>query len=76
MDRAGHPDLEAVLAELYAREINCGIQTFFDSGIRAWIGDELNGQAASKTFAVGQVDEAAAWLLEEANRRYPLGERS
>lgn len=71
MDSAGHTNLEAVLRELYDREINCGLQTFFDSGIRAWLGDELNGRAIDQIFAIDQVDEAVAWLLAEANRRYP-----
>jgi hypothetical protein len=36
------PDLERVL-QLHDSEINAGVQTFFDAGMRVWIGDEMNG---------------------------------
>jgi hypothetical protein len=36
-------DLERVLQQLHDSEINAGIQTFYDAGIRVWIGDESNG---------------------------------
>jgi hypothetical protein len=32
-------DLERVLQQLHDREINAGVQTFYDAGMRAWIGD-------------------------------------
>lgn len=31
---------------LYASEINCGIESFWDGGWRVWIGDYMNGIAA------------------------------
>jgi hypothetical protein len=36
-------DLESVLQQLHDSEINAGVQTFFDAGMRVWIGDEMNG---------------------------------
>jgi hypothetical protein len=35
--------LDDAIATLYAREINCGCETFWDGGMRVWIGDEING---------------------------------
>jgi hypothetical protein len=35
--------LERVLQQLHDSEINAGVQTFFDAGMRVWIGDEMNG---------------------------------
>jgi hypothetical protein len=37
-------DLEHILQQLHDSEINAGgVQTFFDAGMRIWIGDEANG---------------------------------
>jgi hypothetical protein len=35
--------LDDAIAALYLREINCGCETFWDGGIRVWIGDVMNG---------------------------------
>jgi hypothetical protein len=68
--------LEEVLKRLHDSEINAGIQTFFDGGLRAWIGDPLNGRVASA--AVSRDDVAwgidgsiARWLHEAALALYP-----
>jgi len=75
---AGAPrrSLQHVLAELHASEINAGLQTFFDAGVRVWIGDELNGRDAEATL--GDCDAAwrddaslAHWLHETALRLFP-----
>jgi hypothetical protein len=34
-------DLEHILQQLHDSEINAGVQTFYDAGMRVWIGDEL-----------------------------------
>src|SRR6185437_8492376 len=39
--------LEEVLKRLHDSEINAGLQSFFDDGLRVWIGDPLNGVEAS-----------------------------
>jgi hypothetical protein len=38
------PDLERVPQQLHDSEINAGVQTFYEAGMRVWIGDELNGK--------------------------------
>lgn len=63
--------LTKVIRRLYASEINCGLQTFWDGGLEAWIGDEMNGRRASETFGLGDLGEVATWLHDEALRLYP-----
>lgn len=68
--------LERVIKSLHESEINTGLQSFSDCGLRAWIGDELNGIEASG--AVGERDPGwdsfsavARWLHRTAIRLYP-----
>jgi len=35
--------LDDAIAAPYAREINYGRETFWDGGIKIWIGDTMNG---------------------------------
>jgi hypothetical protein len=51
-------DLERVLQQLHDSEINAGVQTFYDAGMRIWIGDEANG-IQSETTIDGTVSFAA-----------------
>ena len=44
------PPLERVLQQLHDSEINAGVQTFYDAGMRVWIGDEANGIQAETTI--------------------------
>jgi hypothetical protein len=44
------PDLEQILQQLHDSEINAGVQTFYDTGMRVWIGDESNGIYAETTI--------------------------
>ena len=72
-------DLEHVLQQLRDSEINAGVQTFFDAGMRIWIGDEMNGiqaetvinrtRAARLKWPEGL--SAANWLHETALHMYP-----
>lgn len=72
-------DLERVLQTLHDSEINAGVQTFFDAGMRVWIGDEVNGIQAETVFTrMGSTERrwpegltAASWLYETALRLYP-----
>ena len=72
-------DLERVLQALHDSEINAGVQTFFDAGLRVWIGDEVNGIQAETVFTrMGSTERmwpegltAASWLYETALRLYP-----
>jgi hypothetical protein len=43
-------DLERILQQLHDSEINAGVQTFYDAGMRVWIGDEANGIQAEATI--------------------------
>jgi hypothetical protein len=72
-------DLEHILQQLHDNEINAGVQTFFDAGMRIWIGDEANGIQAETTInrtAAARLRwpeglSAASWLHETALRLYP-----
>ena len=69
-------DLERVLQALNDSEINAGVQTFFDAGMRVWIGDEMNGIRAETVInrtAAARLKwpeglSAASWLHETALR--------
>jgi hypothetical protein len=43
-------DLERVLQQLHDSEINAGVQTFYDTGMQVWIGDETNGIQSETTI--------------------------
>jgi hypothetical protein len=74
-------DVEHILRQLHDSEIKAGVQTFFDAGMRIWIGDEVNGVLAETTIdrTDGFVaprewqegDSAVSWLHETALRLYP-----
>lgn len=64
-------DLFQVISALYDSEINCGVQTFWDGGITAWLGDEMNGRKSEGDFDRDNMAAAADWLHEEAVRLYP-----
>jgi hypothetical protein len=74
------PSLERVLQGLHDSEINAGVQTFYDAGMRVWIGDEMNGikaetvinrtPAARLKWPEGLT--AASWLHETALHMYPV----
>lgn len=63
--------LEQAIKLLYQNEINCGFETFWDGGFDAWIGNRVNGIKVQANFDIEQMDEAGAWLLEEARKLYP-----
>jgi hypothetical protein len=74
-------DLERILQQLHDSEINAGVQTFYDAGMRVWIGDESNGIQSETTinrtgtFAAPRKwpegVTAASWPHEVALRQYP-----
>jgi hypothetical protein len=43
--------LDDAIATLYAREINCGCETFWVGGIKVWIGDIMNGHHSETMFS-------------------------
>jgi hypothetical protein len=59
-------DLAKVMADLYAQEINCGIESFWDAGFTVWIGDDLNERKAEATFKADELDQATEWLAANA----------
>jgi hypothetical protein len=63
--------LETVLGALYAHEINCGLQSFWDGGWSVWIGDDMNGVRAEADFQRDQLTDIPAWLADNAERLYP-----
>jgi hypothetical protein len=63
--------LDDAITTLYVREINCGVETFWDGGMTVWIGDRINGHKVETTFSRQRMGEAAQWLLDEAARLYP-----
>lgn len=57
------------LQKLYDSEINWAIETFWDGGFTAKLGDEMNGFKAEKTCDT--LEEAADFLWVQAKKRYP-----
>ena len=59
-----------ILQALYDSEINCRLESFYDGGWTAWLGDEMNG------FRVAEVrgrtlDECVKSLADQACSIYP-----
>lgn len=57
------------LQQLYDREINFKIETFWDDGFSVALGDIDSGYKATGT--VHTFDEAVTWLLEHASIHFP-----
>ena len=60
----------SIFQRLYDSEINCGIQSFWDAGWSAWIGDDLNGRPVLRSEFQSLAD-VATWLEEQARKLYP-----
>jgi hypothetical protein len=63
--------IDGAICLLYENEINCGVSSFWDSGISAWIGDASNGQKETHYFEVEHIGDVGPWLLEAARWHYP-----
>jgi hypothetical protein len=61
-------NVEAILDDLYASEINVEISWLWDGGIDVKLGDELNGYKAEGK--VSTMREAAVWLRDQACQHY------
>jgi hypothetical protein len=75
-DRLPRRSLQRVLCGLLDGEINAGMHTFAFDDFRVWIGDELNGYAATARItpddpAWSDDTAIAHWLHETAIRLYP-----
>jgi predicted RNA-binding Zn ribbon-like protein len=69
---SGGLDLQVILTDLYASEINASISWLWSGGIDVKLGDPVNGYDAEdrvSTFA-----EAAEWLRDQALANYPDSE--
>jgi hypothetical protein len=51
--------LDEAITALYVREINCGVETFWDGGMTVSIGDRINGRKVETTFSRHRMGEAA-----------------
>lgn len=59
--------LETILRELYAREINVSISSFWDAGYTVRLGDDMNGYRAEREFKSEEFDQIGDWLLAHAD---------
>lgn len=59
----------SLLQQLYDSEINFSITTFWDGGVTAKLGDEINGYVAEEIFE--KVIDAEMWLLGQARIHFP-----
>jgi hypothetical protein len=69
-------DLERVLQRLHDSDINAGVATFHDAGMRVWLGDSFNGIIAETTIERTNYQwpaaiTAASWLHQTALGLYP-----
>jgi len=65
-------NVEEILDDLYASEINVKISWLWDGGIDMKLGDPLNGyDAEGKVETMGEV---AIWLRDQACQHYPDSE--
>lgn len=62
-------DFGDTIGALYASEINCGIQSFWDGGWEVWIGDDMNGRAAGESGLT--FSQLPLWLHTTALKLYP-----
>jgi hypothetical protein len=66
-------DLEHILLQLHDSEINAGVQTFYDAGMRVWIGDEANGIQAETTINLHVTPKARITLRVAFAKADPCG---
>ena len=65
-------NLTYVIRELYARQIDCTMQTQWDAGVVVSIDDvTYHERQASETFTIDKLDRAAQWLDTKARELYP-----
>ncbi len=61
------PDLEAILDDLYASEINASISWIWDSGFRATLGSPK----LAEQWALPTIRDAVLWLRDAACKHLP-----
>ena len=65
-------DLKIAAHLWHDSEINFALSSFWDGGITAQLGDEMNGFLAEGTFAT--VADAERWLCDQARVHFPDSE--
>jgi hypothetical protein len=60
-------DIEAILNDLYASEINASISWIWDGGFHVTLGDPKLAEG----WAFPTIGEAVAWLRDQASAHYP-----
>lgn len=63
--------LEEALRELYGREVNVSITSFWDAGWTVQIGDGWNGYRAERQFRSEEFGLIGDWLLAHADDPEP-----
>jgi hypothetical protein len=63
--------LDEAITALYVRGINCGCETFWDGGIKVWIGDIMNGHHSETMLSREKMGNEGQWLVDEAARLFP-----
>ncbi len=59
-----------VIERLYDSEIDSGVESLCNYGIKAWIKAE-DGRVVEQTFLRQEFDEIGAWIDDEACRLFP-----
>jgi hypothetical protein len=68
--RGNRLDIEAVINDLYASEINASISWIWDGGFYAVLGNPKQAEG----WALPSIAEAVEWLREQACAHYPDSE--
>jgi hypothetical protein len=68
--RGNRLDIEAVINDLYASEINASISWIWDGGFYAVLGNPKQAE----DWALPSIAEAVEWLREQACAHYPDSE--
>jgi hypothetical protein len=63
--------LDDAIAALYVREINCGCETFWDGGIKVWIGNTMNGHHAETMSSRETMRQAGHFRTNDCHIRAP-----
>jgi hypothetical protein len=63
-------EIDKYLRLLYDSEINVGIESYWDGGWTARLGDETNGYI-SVEYHLETLGSAVTWLCQEAYKRFP-----
>lgn len=63
--------LEQILAHMYASEINCRIDCFWDAGWNVWLGDETNGWTEKAGAEGGHEADIASTLHRMIVQHFP-----